>query len=468
MLKLEKENSYNNYLKNLNLTTIKKSILSDNVKIWCMIFILINIIFRATGGANPASRYATMRSMVEQSSFKINAYREWTVDWSQVGDDHYYSNKAPGPMFIGFPLFWLIEKVTKNNKREAFNKDGFRTKYVSASPRVIMSLLLQMIPFVLISFYLIKLLAIKATTFTCLALFFGNTISMLLNVYFGHGMTSIFLLLILLGFYRKNATVIGLAFGFSLLCEYTMALLLPLILILMIFQNRKDFSWFPKMLLGGLLPGLLWCWYHLETTGSVFSIPPEFQNPDFNTVKDSHGDYTNSFLPIPSLSTLYELLLGRIRGLLFLQPWLLFSLPLPFVYWKKIKEMDQGAVIYLFGFGSMIILLLMNAMFEEWHSGWMIGPRYMAAIFPVLALLVGKLYFDINDHYKKLLWVGLAVAIVFRSLVYATTILAPDVDLWAYLWPMLTGKLWIRIIVYYVLISLGYYLCREKPILIKN
>lgn len=266
-----------------------------------------------------------MRAMVEQSSFQIDAYKHWTVDWAQKPGGASYSNKAPGPMFIGFPLFFVIEKLTKNGRKEKFDSKGHRINYVSSGPRVVMSLFLQLIPFALIGFLLMKKIAmgeasVAQMNFTSLAFFFGTTISLLLNVYFGHGMTAIFLLLIFYGIVGEKPSLVGLGFGLALLSEYTTALVLPFVLAAMVLKYRKNFKWIPWFLIGGIVPGILWAWYHLATTGSLFQIPAQFQNPGFETVKHVKGNFAGMFLPIPSLSSLYELLLGPIRGLLFTQP----------------------------------------------------------------------------------------------------------------------------------------------------
>ncbi len=450
-------------IKNLN------NLWNNSIGTWCLIFILINIMFRATGGANPASRYATMRAMVEKGSFQIDAYKNWTVDWAQRREGETYSNKAPGPMLIGFPLFYLIEKLTKNGKKEKLNTEGDRVNYVSSGPRVAMSLILQLIPFAMICFFLIREIRLKEgglgqLNFLALSLFFGTTISLLLNVYFGHGMTAIFLLVLFYGIYKERPFLVGLGFGFSLLCEYTMALLFPLLILTMFMSYKKNLKWVPLFLLGGLLPGILWAWYHLSTTGSFFQIPAQFQNPGFETAKHIEGNYAGMFLPWPSLENLYQLLFGPIRGLLFTQPWILLALPAPFFVLGKVKSLNKGMELFIFTYGSFLILLLMNSMFDEWHSGWMVGPRYMSAIFPCLAIFSGMIYPYFHKSYKIILWTGLAVSVLFRCLVYASTILAPDLNLWPYLFSRVEGEMWIRVIVFFLLIGLGFWKTQKNQV----
>jgi len=441
------------------LKKVARNVWYNPVGLWCLAFILINLIYRATGGANPASRYATMRAMVEQHTFEISSYKHWTVDWGQNEDGKIFSNKAPGPMFIGLPLFFILEKLTQNSKRETFDENGYRNKYISPTPRVLMSLTYQMLPFAFLVFFLLSgMKDIEQINFTCLALFFGTTTSLLMNVYFGHAMASIFILGICYAFLKKKYYWVGFCFGFALMCEYTAGLLLLPLLIALFLQNKKDIMWMKKFILGGFLPGILWCLYHYYTTGSIFLTPAMFQNPDFESVKNIDGNFVGMFLPYPDIRNIYYLLFGSVRGLLFTQPWLLFFLPLPFIYHKDLE--GQGLLVF-FIMSSFALLLVMNSMFDAWHSGWMVGPRYMCMIFPAMAWLAGKLYPKLNLKIKYLLWLGLFVAVAFRALVYATTILAPDVPLWPYLFDKLHGYLWVRVIVFYLLIALTLFRVRR-------
>src|SRR5581483_9954759 len=63
------------------------------------------------GGPNAMARTAALRAITEGHTLAIDNYREWTLDWALAPNGHYYSNKAPGPVFLGLPMFALADAV---------------------------------------------------------------------------------------------------------------------------------------------------------------------------------------------------------------------------------------------------------------------------------------------------------------------------------------------------------------------
>src|ERR1035437_7141665 len=80
---------------------------------WIALFVICNVLFPQKGNPNPGSRPAAMAAFCDTRTFAIDAYvstpLSWTNDWALSSNGHYYSNKAPGPMIIGLPLFWLVD-----------------------------------------------------------------------------------------------------------------------------------------------------------------------------------------------------------------------------------------------------------------------------------------------------------------------------------------------------------------------
>jgi hypothetical protein len=79
---------------------------------WAFAFVLLNVIVSQDGESNAGSRFATLQAMAEHGTFQIDRIRDWTGDWSLAPNGHYYSNKAPGPMFLALPMAWLIGVFT--------------------------------------------------------------------------------------------------------------------------------------------------------------------------------------------------------------------------------------------------------------------------------------------------------------------------------------------------------------------
>ena len=178
--------------------------LTQNTLILVLGFVIFNLVLRVDGGGNPAARIAQLASLVEYKSFSIDAYVEqvdpqknWTADWAQGPDGHYYSNKAPGPVFLAYPFYWAIDKIF-------FNQDNVDSRNASrlASMELIsflLSLLLQVLPFSLLLFFGSNAMNAQkysqvAILWTLFALAFANTNSLFMNTFFGHGLTAVFIL----------------------------------------------------------------------------------------------------------------------------------------------------------------------------------------------------------------------------------------------------------------------------------
>ena len=80
---------------------------------WCLAFVFMSVAVWYDGGMNAGSRFATLRAMSLRHTFKINRYvdRDWTCDWARTPDGSYYSNKAPAPMLLAFPVTWAMDRV---------------------------------------------------------------------------------------------------------------------------------------------------------------------------------------------------------------------------------------------------------------------------------------------------------------------------------------------------------------------
>jgi hypothetical protein len=452
-----------------NLKSLYRDALNLRIIHWLLIFLVMNIISRGTGGTNSLSRFAMMRSMTEQGSFKIDTYQKWTHDWAQTPDGHFYSNKAPGPMFLGLPFFFLIEQVTKFDKKEVFSSEGYRLRPVGPSIQMVISLLTQVIPFLLLVILIIRWLenhgvSYQARQFAVLALLFGNTVAGLMNSFFGHGLAAIFLLLTLWSLCEKRYFWLGLSFGLALLCDYGSAFLLIPLLFLLLWQNKRDFKWALPFVVGGLIPGLFWGWYHISAFGSPFIIAAKYQNPMWQDVKVEGQNIWGIFHFNLPINIFKELLVGTKRGLLFTQPWILIYLLGMAIIPKRFFNKTS-----IFSLSGLILLLMMNVSFGGWHGGWTFGPRYLSIIFLCMAVSTAFHFDHFPVWFQRLLWLGLGVSLLYHGLVYGTGRLIPEgYNVWPYMLNKLTSledkKHLLKFSVYILLMSFGFYKVFRKNI----
>ena len=265
----------------------------------------------------------------------------------------------------------------------------------------------------------------RALHIVALALLFGNSGSLFMNTYFGHGMATMFVLAMLLALYRNAFLLIGLFFGLATLCEYSAALLLLPLLWAMGRRRRLSLSRIGRFLLGGVAPAVAFAAYHIRCFGGPSTLPNKFQNPAFVDVAKDAPNLWGVLHLLPRPDVVSALLWGQERGLLYTQPWVLLCLLLvPLLLWRRSGWVPRQRAFakWTSGFAvlGLVLLLWMNASFGGWHGGATPGPRYLAIAFPALALAMAGIYCRAPEFWRQALLVALAVSILLFVLLYST------------------------------------------------
>lgn len=384
-------------------------------------FFLLNIVLDLWGDTNPRSRLALLSAISEGQGFSIDGYQSWTIDWARTPDGRHYSNKAPGPVFLALPVYWLMDKWVTRNALTREERDVQRLESSDGVSQVL-SLLFQAIPFGLLFLWGLAILRKEGAgraseIFFAFAFLFGTTVTLLMNTYFGHAIAAVFAVALLFSVLEKRWFLSGTFLGWGLISDYGSALLLPGILFILL--KDKDIApsnRLVRFLAGGIVPGTLWIYYHWTCFGGPFVLPNRFQNPAFVESSNAAALW-GIFGSYPKPEVVYELLLGPSRGILFTQPWILVVLVLlPILYRHGTELLRRTSVFCGLGFGLM---LLMNASFLNWHSGGGPGPRYLCAVLPLFAFL-GAFLWESSSRSRAPLLVALVFTLAFESLVFAS------------------------------------------------
>lgn len=404
---------------------------------WAAVFVVMHAVITPPtafpgGAANALSRMATMRAMAH-GTFAIDPWVPWLMnpdtphavrgeDWARTPDGHYYSNKAPGSAFIGFPLFAPLDR-------------GGDAPPAAWLHRVLAAAT-QMLPYLVVVALALTLLPAAAFAgaafhFTALAMLLGNTAALYMGCFFGHALTAWLVLAVAIALARGRPSLVGLAYGFALLTDYSVGMLLPGLVVALAVRHGRSLLWIVPFALGGVVPGALWIWYHTAAFGGPFAIANRFQNPMFQDTQASGTSLWGIFDLSLRGEVVGELLAGARRGLLVTQPWM----PVAVVAAVGLVVRGERRPLALFGVLGFAALFVMNACFGAWHGGWCPGPRYMSAIFPTLALIAGLVYAGAGRPVRIALWIGLAVALQLAAQVFATHVLpARDEALWSWQW----------------------------------
>jgi len=411
---------------------------------WVILFLAIQCLINIEGYTNAYSRWASLVAMVEDHSLRIDRYYHHTIDWAYTPSGHFYSNKAPGPALLAYPLFWVMDRALTHSTATRQQRDRERVENRSMVLHVL-SVATQGIPYAVVVFLLISALqqlgfSVPALHLTALALLFGNTASLVMNNFFGHGVAATLVLAMLLALHRRRSGLVGLFFGLAVLSDYGAALLvLPLLGAMAWLRMLGSVRRLMYFVLGGLLPAAAFVAYHTRCFGSPFALPNKFQNPAFVDVSQSVPNLWGVLHLVPQRKVLFDLLFSPERGLLYTQPWVLLSIVLmPSLLWRRSgwAPLQRSFARWTCGFGllALILLMVMNACFGGWHGGATPGPRYLAVGLPALALAMTGLFDRASELWRQALVVAVVFSLFLFLLLYSTgeVLAQPENALWPY------------------------------------
>jgi len=404
------------------------------------IFLFLNLIFIQEGGPNVLSRLATMSSMVENHSFRINDYvppnTSWTEDWARTPDG-YYSNKGPGPMLLGLPVFWVVDQfIARGETKEIRNLKRFDARKIYG---LVLSFFFQILPWAVLAYLGVAWLKKSKVSEAGQSLFllsflFGNTAALFANTYFGHTLAAACVFAGVLSLLYEKHFFIGLFFGLAVLTESSTALCLIPFTIAIYLKSKHFGRDIGRCLVGGILPAALWIYYHWVCFGSPFLLPNQFINPIFadtaNEPNNLWGIFTAKFRP----DVFLKILFGNERGIAFTQPWIILCLVLLPIYGREFLASNRNAKwILILTAMSFLLLLGLNTQFGGWHGGHSPGPRYLSPVLPLFCLVAALLYDLLNKWLKGALWTGVGVSVLLAGLVFKSGILVPHQPIWTYL-----------------------------------
>jgi hypothetical protein len=413
---------------------------------WCLLFVILAMTVRNFSGPNPTSRHALLMAVVEDHSLALGDYWGLTCDWSRTPDGRYFSNKAPGPALLALPLFapidaWVVYPAKDRKARDA------RRLEAREDVLLYLSMALQVIPFALLVMLSAEMLAARgvsrvAIELAALAMLFGNTASLLMNTFFGHGMAAVLALALALALLERRIVLVGLLFALGVLSDYGSALFFPFVWALVVLPGwrgvRGVLSRSLRFFAGGLGPLVVFVAYHMLCFGGPLTLPNKFQNPVF--VEAGRRALWGVIDFLPDKHVAYELAFGLKRGLAVTQPWVfvLAAVLLLFAWsrrrWSK-ERLAAARIVVPFAFGGLLVLFLMNAAFGGWHGGVSPGPRYLSAILPVLGLALGLSYDSFARPVRLLLWLAVVPALVLFLIVWAGNVnVWPGDDIWHCCW----------------------------------
>jgi hypothetical protein len=323
-------------------------------------------------GFNQNSTFDLTRALVEQRTITIDHYAGNTTDVS-LYRQHLYVNKAPGLSFLSAIPYALTPRP---HSVQAANIALYICTIASCAGGAALA-------GVLLFVFALRMGRTRREA-TIVALLSALATPMLpwSTVLFAHVPSAA---LMLVSFYYvsglgpRRPMLAGAAIGLAATMNYLCVVVAAIFGLLLLVTSKRRLTEAGQYALGGLPFALGLTIYQRIAFGSFFRTSIETEHPRYITP----GAFLGVFLR-PSGEALWGITFSAYRGLFYLCPLLLLSVPGALLMWRRREwRWPLGAILATVGF-----FLLFNASFNAWAGGWGIGPRYILPIVPLLAVLM--------------------------------------------------------------------------------
>lgn len=353
---------------------------------------------------NQNSRFDLVLAVVDQGTLRIDDYRQNTGDYA-LFEGHYYSDKAPGTSFLGIPVYWVFKTVFAPALNQTViprlaANPAFAATMNPEGTGLLADKVYFFIALVCVTFFttVVPSAALGALLYRLLGEFSANERDKLgltfvfalatpsfaySNLFYGHQIVAfcLFAAFYLMFYWRANPragtlVVVGFLFAFALITEYPAALIVAGVGIYTLAQVRDWRKWM-WIALGGIAPLALAALYNYAIFRTP--LPAGYEHSELWQAEHSAGFFS---ITAPSIQAIWGITFGVFRGLFFLSPFLLLSIP-GFVSWWRARayRVEFAAALW-----SVAIFFLFNGSSVMWWGGFGVGPRYLVPVLPFLVL----------------------------------------------------------------------------------
>ncbi|MFC1680181.1 hypothetical protein ACFL1S_00080 [Pseudomonadota bacterium] len=315
-------------------------------------------------------------------SFRMNRFivldgntapTENTGDWVRFDGD-FYSNKAPGTIFLGVIAYQAIYEF-----EQLFNIEVGDPKLDIANAYLI-NLFVSALPVALcIAFFFVHMINSHVPPFLSVAIslsmFMGTALYPYSTQLWGHTTAAAFIffsLYVYLGHSRSRIFWAGLLSGFAVCTDYQAFIFTVVFGVAIVIKKRENSLLYVA---GGSIPLALFIFYHYICFDSPIAFATYYQNPEFMDQTKHFG----LFGP-PSLEIVWKLLFSTEKGIFIHMPVLLMSI-LGYYYWIKRNPHDDVLWINL---ATVLIYVLSFSSYYWWHGGATVTARFLIPIIPLL------------------------------------------------------------------------------------
>ena len=381
--------------------------------------------FYEGGGWNQNSRFDLLRAILERHTLQIDHYHENTGDKAHFAG-HYYSDKAPGLVFLAVPFAWAGRCALRMVGVDPSSARGeIAVSWIASAGAVALPAALAGVCLFLLGLRFGG--GLGGAAFGALVMCVGTPLWAYASLFWAHALVGACLLfafacaLILRESQSARrdflwALAVGLAAGWATVTEYPAAPASAMVALLALAQVWPRGAASRWRVVGGVGLGAVIC--VLVLLGYLYAA--------FGTFRPSYSYYDpNSFsfmrqqgymgLTYPHPDRLLKIMFGCARGLFFASPVLAAAV---FGLWRMWKQPAHSAAITAVAIVSYYFLF--NASFYWWKAGLTFGPRYAGAAIPFLCIGLAVAWGQATAVWRRV-FVALALCSVMIALMVIST-----------------------------------------------
>jgi 4-amino-4-deoxy-L-arabinose transferase-like glycosyltransferase len=397
--------------------------------------------FYEGGGWNQNSRFDLLRAIVERHTLQIDAYYENTGDKAHF-QGHYYSEKAPGLVFLAVPVALAGRQVLRVSGNDPQSPRGeVALSYLVTAGAVALPTALAA---VILFFLCLRFTGdSRASLFAALVMCLGTPLWAYASLFWAHALVGacfVFAFAAALQLAAETkpestetksaganrdflwSLAVGLAAGWATVTEYPAAPASAMLAFFALSQAWPRGNAVRWRVVAGVGVGAAIClavllWYLYAAFGSF---RPSYSYYDANSFAFmQQRGYMGLTYPHPD--RLLKLLFGCSRGLFFASPVMLVApLGLWWLWRGKTTGEKTSRAAALVAAGIAAYYFLFNASFYWWKAGLSFGPRYAGACIPLLSIGLAVAWQRATPAWRRVL-VALALCSVFFALMAVST-----------------------------------------------
>lgn len=384
---------------------------------------------------NSATRILAATAIAETGSARIDDFGDMTIDKARF-DGHLYMDKAPGMTLMALPFVaatnWITDRTSFDIAHRLFDPGA------EAFLRLRMRIAIAFTGAVLTALAALALLNLgsglsgnrAAGLFAATGFAFGTIVWGWTTTFFGHAATTALFVIALWAVWRgssgaspgRHALIAGLALGWAVVVEHSAVLTGAPIALWALWRVRHwdraaQLRTLGLALLGGLIAAIPLFAYNIATFGDPFTT-------GYSGVVGFEGMKQGFFgLTYPKFEVLYEILIGKRRGIIWVAPLLALA---PFGIWTLLRDPARRDIGGVAAAGA-VLCFLYHAAYVYWDGGNATGPRHALPAIAYLAVGLAA-YWGSANRIEKWLGLGfLAASAAINLMVTATEIQAPFV-----------------------------------------